>query len=408
MSHAFHSPQMASVLEPFAAALAQVALEAPRVGLWSALTGRPEVEAWRDRDAWCRQIREPVRFAEAMASLSDHGHRRFLEIGPAPVLSILGSRTADGEFSAPLAPDTDPVEGLVAALGELYVGGTVPDFSALYGGPRRRVGLPAYPWQRTRHWIDHPHDAQPPALRTVTWAPAPTTPPPPRVTVFEVPGAQAVAEAFAGSDTVARIAPPAAGVPAIYVAPPTDPADIDLSGVLEAIAACSDAQAPLWIVTEGAHRAEDPSAIGHGALWGLARVVAVEHPAAWGGLVDLDQSDYSVLTQIVGRTGGDDAFVVADGGILVPRWTDLDRDPAGRGSRRNRPDHRRLRRPRAADRQLAGGSRSRSHRPRRPFRCRRPRSDRGVAPARRRGDRSGRRCVPARRGPGPDRPGGDP
>jgi len=69
----------------------------------------------------------------------------------------------------------------------------------------------------------------------------------------------------------------------------------NLSGV--AVAACRgalealqpSADACLWLITRAAQPV-DPSAVNpvQAALWGLGRVIALEHPEAWGGLIDLD------------------------------------------------------------------------------------------------------------------------
>jgi myxalamid-type polyketide synthase MxaE and MxaD len=47
---------------------------------------------------------------------------------------------------------------------------------------------------------------------------------------------------------------------------------------------------PVWVVTRGAHAVAGPApcAVSQSAVWGLGRVIALEHPEAWGGLVDLD------------------------------------------------------------------------------------------------------------------------
>ena len=46
---------------------------------------------------------------------------------------------------------------------------------------------------------------------------------------------------------------------------------------------------PLWWVTQGAQRLEtEPLAIAQSLLWGLGRVLSVEQPQQWGGLIDLD------------------------------------------------------------------------------------------------------------------------
>lgn len=44
----------------------------------------------------------------------------------------------------------------------------------------------------------------------------------------------------------------------------------------------------LWLVTQGAHGIEQsPPAVAQSSIWGLGRVIALEHKALWGGLVDL-------------------------------------------------------------------------------------------------------------------------
>ncbi|MFE3742121.1 type I polyketide synthase, partial [Streptomyces sp. NPDC059134] len=62
--------------------------------------------------------------------------------------------------------------------------------------------------------------------------------------------------------------------------------------VLLRLLAAAGIEAPLWCVTRGAvsvgsaDTAADPE---QAAVWGLGRVIALEEPARWGGLVDVDQ-----------------------------------------------------------------------------------------------------------------------
>ncbi|MEE1824856.1 type I polyketide synthase, partial [Streptomyces sp. BE20] len=68
-----------------------------------------------------------------------------------------------------------------------------------------------------------------------------------------------------------------------------------------------DAGAPLWCLTRGAVAtggSERPSHPLRAQVWGLGRVVALEHPALWGGLVDLPPLD--------GPSARDDARAAAD------------------------------------------------------------------------------------------------
>ncbi|MGW2811331.1 SDR family NAD(P)-dependent oxidoreductase, partial [Streptomyces sp. NPDC001450] len=79
--------------------------------------------------------------------------------------------------------------------------------------------------------------------------------------------------------------------------------------------------APLWALTRGAvsvnrsDQAPDPA---QGAVWGLGRVAALEHPDGWGGLVDLpqvvDRRTMGRLTGVLtGRSGEDQVAIRATG-----------------------------------------------------------------------------------------------
>ncbi|MBL8163039.1 MAG: polyketide synthase dehydratase domain-containing protein, partial [Anaerolineae bacterium] len=63
----------------------------------------------------------------------------------------------------------------------------------------------------------------------------------------------------------------------------------------------------LWLATSGAHDAQPTQS----PLWGLGRVIAVEHPEVWGGLIDLDTrrsaatNADALLTEILNPDGED-------------------------------------------------------------------------------------------------------
>ena len=61
--------------------------------------------------------------------------------------------------------------------------------------------------------------------------------------------------------------------------------------LIQSLAHFKQASVPrVWFVTRGAQRvsAEASVAVEQSTLWGLGRVIAVEHPDLWGGLIDLD------------------------------------------------------------------------------------------------------------------------
>ena len=66
---------------------------------------------------------------------------------------------------------------------------------------------------------------------------------------------------------------------------------------------------PLWIVTRQTQAAADrpPVLTAAAQLWGFGRVVALEHPELWGGLVDLDAADADEAEQLADEILAPDA-----------------------------------------------------------------------------------------------------
>ncbi|MBZ4322167.1 type I polyketide synthase [Streptomyces huiliensis] len=173
-SHAFHSPAMDPAVAEFTATVAGVRLNPPAVPFLSCVTGTwitPEQAT--DPGYWGRQLREPVLFANALRTLREEPGGLPLEVGAGNTLRTLASRDAR-PGQAPViptlgthhdAPDAAPV---LEALGRLWTRGVpvaAPDAGA---GPRRRVPLPTYPFERQRYFVDPPA-----APAAVPAAPAP-------------------------------------------------------------------------------------------------------------------------------------------------------------------------------------------------------------------------------------------
>jgi natural product biosynthesis luciferase-like monooxygenase protein len=164
VSHAFHSPLMEEVREPFRAALAQVRFAAPAIDFVSNVTGRIAGAEVATADYWVSHVFAPVRFAEGARALAASGCRLFVEIGPRPVLSALAARNVgdDARFVASMREGGDELRTLLEAAAGLFRAGLDLDFEAIGGGRRRRVSLGPYPFKRERHWLeagDRPADA---------------------------------------------------------------------------------------------------------------------------------------------------------------------------------------------------------------------------------------------------------
>ena len=159
VSHAFHSPLMDPVLEPFEHAAAKVSFGAPRLRLVSNLTGRVTSAVQMTQPAyWRRHIRETVQYAASMQTLADAGCTVFLEIGPNPVLLGLGRSCIEPEgalWLASMRSERDNWAELLASLSQLYVHGVDVDWAGFDRDyPRHKVSLPLYPFQRERYFVD--------------------------------------------------------------------------------------------------------------------------------------------------------------------------------------------------------------------------------------------------------------
>ncbi|WP_435798723.1 type I polyketide synthase, partial [Streptomyces prasinus] len=147
VSHAFHSHLMEPMQAEFAAVAKSLTYHAPTLPVVTTAPGDLATP-----DYWIGQIREPVRFADAIASLTDV--RTFLELGPDGVLSALVPHLVDDATAVPaLRSDRGEHATLLRALAALHVQGVSVDWVALLapaGG--RRVDLPTYAFVRERYW----------------------------------------------------------------------------------------------------------------------------------------------------------------------------------------------------------------------------------------------------------------
>ncbi len=87
---AFHSPAMATAVEPFREALEQVEFRRPTITVISSSTARTFDEDVRG--ALAAAIVEPVRWRETMLALSDGGAETFVDFGPGEILARLVPR----------------------------------------------------------------------------------------------------------------------------------------------------------------------------------------------------------------------------------------------------------------------------------------------------------------------------
>lgn len=162
LEYAFHSPAMDGLRDMLAGSLADITLGASRIPLFSTVTGS-SLDQSMDADYWWRNIREPVRFLDAVnGMLGEGGCDVLLEIGPHPILSGYLRRIATAaerpvEAVAALTRTAAGLGALDSALARLLAAGAGFDLGACFPDGGRVVSLPAYPWQHEVHWNGQPN-----------------------------------------------------------------------------------------------------------------------------------------------------------------------------------------------------------------------------------------------------------
>ncbi|MEV0504631.1 type I polyketide synthase, partial [Streptomyces spectabilis] len=157
VSHAFHSPLMDPMLDDFRAVLEEVSYGSPTIPIVSTLTGRSATaEELAKPEYWVRHVRESVRFADAVCTLSEDGVGTFVEVGPGGTLSALGRESGpEAAFVPVLRGDRPEESALVTAVAQLCARGVRVDWEVFFAGRGgRRVDLPTYAFQRERFWLD--------------------------------------------------------------------------------------------------------------------------------------------------------------------------------------------------------------------------------------------------------------
>lgn len=157
VSHAFHSPLMDPMLAEFGLVVASLTLNPPRIPIASTVTGQLVTTEMTTPEYWVRQVREPVRFLDAVAGLTVS---TLLEIGPdAALTSMVPDCVMEGTDTRAIAlqrSDRPEHDSAVMALARLHSRGADIDWATFYrGADPKPIALPTYSFQRERHWIDH-------------------------------------------------------------------------------------------------------------------------------------------------------------------------------------------------------------------------------------------------------------
>ena len=159
---AAHSRHVDPAIPGLRRSLAGVVPRESAVPFVSTVTGRVQRGTLLGASYWARNLREPVRFRDAVTDLAASGSVCFVELGPHPVLAPAADAVAgpEGGRAIPaLRKDTSEHEALLGALAAVHVHGQALEWDRLPVPPGAPVALPAYPWQRRSYWIGSPPEA---------------------------------------------------------------------------------------------------------------------------------------------------------------------------------------------------------------------------------------------------------
>ncbi|MEU6988911.1 SDR family NAD(P)-dependent oxidoreductase, partial [Streptomyces sp. NPDC046324] len=357
VSHAFHSHLMEPMLDEFAAVAKSLTYHSPTIPVVTTAPGDLATPEY-----WVGQIREPVRFADAVRTLRDKGVTRFVEVGPDGVLTtaVRSCLDADDDVAciALQRADRAPVGAWWRGIAAAHAAGAALDWPAITAGwGGRVVDLPTYAFRREHYWSvpPVPETGGPANWRyTDTWEPLPEAETPALRGTWQIltdPDSESEADAASrplvtwcaealrahgATVTVGAVPDPSADGLVLPYDPRPHPEHPGLSRGLAALpGAVRGDGAPVWVLTQGAVAADDgePADPGAAQLWAMGRVAALERPHRWGGALDLPEdpgadAELHLAAVLAGTHRGEDQVAVRAGGVLARRLTPAPPRPA--------------------------------------------------------------------------------
>jgi acyl transferase domain-containing protein len=329
VDYASHSVHVEALETELADVLAGIVPQTSSVPFYSTLTGGVIDTATLDAGYWYRNLRERVLFAPVVGSLLDAGFGLFVEASAHPVLTMGIAECAEAAGASAVAvgslrrEDGGP-ERFLVSVAEAWAHGASVDWSALTSAGAAIVDLPTYAFQRDRYWLELRTATgvegwrEPSSIGSwryqVTWRAVEGGSPSARLDgrwlvlvledadpgvarwcreALEEHGAKVLVIDGGGldRDPLAAMLRLAAADGLVGVMALTGLDEGVSARVLVLVQALGDAgvEAPLWCVTQGAVSVgpDDVVAPVQAQVWGLGRVVGLEHPGRWGGLIDL-------------------------------------------------------------------------------------------------------------------------
>ncbi|MEU1806738.1 SDR family NAD(P)-dependent oxidoreductase [Streptomyces sp. NPDC019937] len=161
VDYASHGPQIDEITDELTDLLAGIEPAQAEAAFYSTVTGGRIDTSGLDAAYWVTNLRERVRFDDAVRALLDDSHRVFIEASTHPVLTVgLQETFEEAGVRAVTVPTLRRDHGgraqLARSVAQAFTAGVQVDWSRCFPtDPAPRViDLPTYAFQRARYWID--------------------------------------------------------------------------------------------------------------------------------------------------------------------------------------------------------------------------------------------------------------
>ncbi|MCQ8195205.1 type I polyketide synthase [Streptomyces rugosispiralis] len=161
VDYASHSTQVDEIADELRELLSGIEPVQAEVAFYSTVTGARMDTSKLDTAYWVNNLRERVRFADAIRALLDDGHRVFIEASTHPVLTI-GMQETFEEAGVPAAAvptlrrDHGDHAQLMRSVAQAFTAGVEVDWTRWFPADPapRAIDLPTYAFQGRRYWLD--------------------------------------------------------------------------------------------------------------------------------------------------------------------------------------------------------------------------------------------------------------
>ena len=159
LDYAFHSRYMDGLQTDICTALAALTpCATTQTAFVSTVTGNYLAGTALTADYWWHNIREPVRFKDAVQQLIAQGERVFIEVGPHPILrsyvnECLQTAKVKGVLFNTIRRQDENTDYLYKAAFGAVLAGCELDLTRYFATPFPYYALPTYPWQREHYWL---------------------------------------------------------------------------------------------------------------------------------------------------------------------------------------------------------------------------------------------------------------